>query len=159
VPAGELVKMLYALGTLPWDRTREMSLTVAEDASLTSSVQVSCTGTGIDFTGTPCDVAFSWPVMEDTLTVNLRAAYPNLGPGWNLWIEADVIDRRARACLWLYTDYYILRCGSGAGATCAVSGDVTLQTLPAPYSDAQQLGGRFDLDFEFSGGLHITGTF
>lgn len=149
-------QLLFAVGTEPWDRQREMSLSVAVDPTLSSpaSPTLTCTGALLGEPGVgPCD-AVTGVVEYDLDTPAIAFGGAGNYYGWYPVIEIDhgaSGELHARACIHRYTDAGQNVCPDAA-ATCAVSGSVTIDRWPLPAT-----GAVIHLDATFADGSTLLG--
>jgi hypothetical protein len=129
-------ELFYGLGTLPWDREREMHLEVVVDPALPTPAAstLACTGEVLTAPGVgPCGNVDGAVVYElDTPAIAVFA--PGDYYGWSLLVEIDEApggDLRARACVDRYTDVIPTECPDAA-VSCASEGTVTLPAWPLP---------------------------
>ncbi|HUH02220.1 MAG TPA: PIN domain-containing protein [Kofleriaceae bacterium] len=150
---------LFGHRTLAWDRTRDMALGVAVDATPISAGALSCAGGTLSFDYTPCEPSAALAVrvdVEDTISFLVERA-PLGFYAWSLWFEIDPERSLARACVYPYTDDFRRQCYSQGAVVCAVAGTVMLTSIPEPWAEASEVGARVEL--EFADGMTISGAF
>lgn len=143
----------YALGTEPWDRGREMNVTVAVDPAVGAPpLDVTCTGTPPSSGANPCDAPETLYAVRraaDTLIFDIGDATADF-TGWTLGIEIDPETPAARACVLPFTDAAPREC-PGNTPICATSGTVMITSLTG-----EPVG--IELDLTFPDGFHVQAT-
>lgn len=145
---------LYGNGTLPWNHTDHMAVTVTVDPDLPPQFdQLTCSDDGFPYGGTPCDYDRVSAWRGDMLTITLGE--PGLY-GTFLPVEIDYAAAGgpvARACLFRYTDAGGPSCSDVDPPECATSGAVVVSTI----DDADTIRGTVDL--VFASGATLSGSF
>jgi hypothetical protein len=153
--------LLDSYGASPWDRAREMNLTVAFDPALVQEpLHFECSGPRAQpqpGRSTQCDgsiVARPFIDLRDTLAITFEDKHLS---GWRLWAEVDLERDLARLCVETYTDAYY-RCDGFVEdeIPCAVSGTVVLSALPTA-DNLDALAGA--LDATLADGSRFVGRF
>lgn len=143
-------------GDQPWDRQREMNLTVSSPyEGIGGAAAVVCENCidGCERPNNPCGQTMIYAYQRQMGTHLVRfSAGPGLG-GWTLHLEIDGMSSppRARLCKIPYTD--VPTCSPGTPA-CAASGEVRLES--APLSETEVHG---DFSAAFADGSTISGVF
>ncbi len=156
----ELERQLFGLGTQPWTRERELTVSVTVDSTLTvSETTFVCEGTDPERgSNTPCTGWMGVPQARFGGTLVL--ASPNSGvSGWYPWLELDLEHAggpMARVCLYTYTDVYTGQCPQDRDASCAVSGTLAINRIPAKGEDLSGL--LASVDVQFASGFRLSGT-
>jgi hypothetical protein len=144
-------------GDVPWDRLREMNLSVKIDTTLKPGQPAihcaSCSG-GCSTEATPCGAKELTIRRYMPGTYFVRFHSKTAFAGWDLEIEADFAAKphTARACRFPFTD--APQCKSGQ-PICATSGSLVLAARPTK-SDFLKVKGAFK--FTFADGVVIDGT-
>lgn len=130
----ELWARLYAFGRGPWDRTREMNVTVAEDPGLPEVTRAfRCEGVDAFGGASPCAAGATpqlFRLREGAIVAfELSTGLVSFG-GWSPFVEIDSAAGRARVCISRYTDARPIGCPAGS-AVCAGSGTITVDALGA----------------------------
>lgn len=157
-PADQVLqRFIYARGTKPWTRERDLIIPVKVDKSIgPGTTTFTCTNCGnACLAGDhPCNANPAGVVLRECpgtcvfLLGTLGGLY-----GWHLEIEIDFgyPQPRARACMIPFTD--AVSCMPGVpSTTCATSGTLTIDS-----AGNTAIAGIFDL--QFPNGFVINGTF
>jgi hypothetical protein len=153
-----MASFMFAHGTKPWSKDRDMNVTVAVDSSLQSqtSTNVSCSPCSgpCDTPATPCGAGTDLMAIFNTPgTLLLRYHSTNAFAGWDLQIEIDPTSTpmAARACRLQFTD--AISC-TPQEPICADSGTVKFSEAPSS-ANWPKLHATFRL--VFPDGMTITG--
>ncbi len=151
--ACEVGRRLMGNGTLPWNRTDHMVVTVEVDADVPATTTNLVCPDWPDSPENPCDDNYVAILAEDILQIQLGD--PGLHGSYAI-IEIDVQAAPvpvARACLWPYTDVVPCTCMASETVDCAETGALVVNSLTAPAS----IAGTVNL--VFPSGASVTGTF
>ena len=154
-----LGRFLFEYGDQPWLRTRAMTLSVKEDASLKATQnEVKCSSCAIPWASsadTLCNRTAHVATEAMPGTYILRMTPPGGLYGWLLELEVDTqaSPPAARLCRLAWTDS--LMCSVAKSVVCADSGSVTLTTLPTATT-YKSIKGSFTAKF---GQDQVSGTF
>jgi len=140
-------------GTLPWNRTDHMVVTVEVNPDVTAgSTNLTCAGWP-ESPENPCDDNYLSVIPENLLQIQLGD--PGLHGTYTV-IEVDAAATpapTARACLWPYSDVVLSTCPGYETVDCADSGALVVSSLTTPES----IVGTVSL--LFPDGATIEGTF
>ncbi len=162
-PRGELstwtpVEKLSSYGILPWNRTRNMDLTVTVDADV-SAPETALTCEGFDDTFNPCENTFATAGrIDDMLYLGFA------GRDWSDFAVSVLVDSRpspatARSCLHPVVDFFPAEeCPPWIDIDCGV-GEITVNRMPSSSEGPYNVDDiRAQVDLVFPAGRRVAGT-